>query len=51
MTTIIKKKTGYQNAKLWRDAQYNSGNTDPVLYMFILVIMFLMLMKHHQILL
>src|SRR6056300_1323624 len=35
MTSIIKNKTGYQNAKILRDAQYNSGNTDPVIYIFI----------------
>lgn len=35
MTSIIKKKTGYQNAKILRDTQYNSGNTDPVIYVYI----------------
>lgn len=35
MTSIIKNKTGYQNAKILRDTQYNSGNSDPVIYVFI----------------
>ena len=35
MPTLNTKNTGYQNAKLWRDAQYNSGESDPVLYVYI----------------
>jgi hypothetical protein len=35
MPSITKKKLGYNNAKLWRNAVYNSGNTDPVLYIFV----------------
>ena len=35
MTSITTKKIGYDTAKLWRNALYNSGNTDPVLYVFI----------------
>lgn len=35
MPSITTKKLGYNNAKLWRDALYNSGNNDPVLYIFI----------------
>lgn len=35
MTSIVKKKTGYQNAKLWRDSQQTTSNTDPVLYIFV----------------
>lgn len=35
MTQITKKKTGYQNAKLWRDSQQSATNTDPVMYIFI----------------
>lgn len=35
MPSITKKKLSYNNAKLWRNAVYNSGNTDPVLYVFI----------------
>ena len=35
MPSITKKKLSYNNAKLWRNSVYNSGNTDPVLYVFI----------------
>jgi hypothetical protein len=35
MPSITTKKLGYDTAKLWRNALYNSGNTDPVLYTFI----------------
>lgn len=35
MPAINTKNTGYQNAKLWRDAQYNSGESDPVIYVYI----------------
>ena len=35
MPSITTKKLGYNNAKLWRNALYNSGNTDPILYIFI----------------
>jgi len=35
MTQITKKKTGYQNAKIWRDSQQTAAATDPVLYIFI----------------
>ncbi len=35
MPSITTKKLGYNNAKLWRNALYNSGATDPVLYIFI----------------
>ena len=35
MTQITKKKTGYQNAKLWRDSQQSASTTDPVIYIFI----------------
>lgn len=35
MPSITFKKLGYDNAKLWRNSLYNSGATDPVLYIFI----------------
>jgi hypothetical protein len=35
MPSLTTKKLGYNNAKLWRNALYNSGNTDPILYIFI----------------
>ncbi len=35
MTQITKKKTGYENAKLWRDSQQSASTTDPVIYIFI----------------
>jgi hypothetical protein len=35
MPSITKKKLSYNNAKLWRNSVYNSGNTDPVLYVFV----------------
>jgi hypothetical protein len=35
MPSITKKKLSYNNAKIWRNSVYNSGTTDPVLYIFI----------------
>jgi len=35
MTTIIKEKLGYQNAKLWRDSQSTANENDPVVYVFV----------------
>lgn len=35
MPSITTRKLGYENAKLWRNALYNSSNNDPVLYVFI----------------
>ena len=35
MPSITTRKLGYENAKLWRSSLYNSGNNDPVLYVFI----------------
>jgi hypothetical protein len=35
MPSLTTKKLGYNTAKSWRNALYNSGNTDPVLYIYI----------------
>jgi len=35
MSSITKKKTGFQNASIWRDSQQSATSTDPVIYIFV----------------